>query len=271
MKFRLNERLVAAFAVLLIASLACSVGSPAATPAPIVIVVTATDSTDEVPAETPAGIDGSASATTNQELNIRGGPGTAYSVVGAVPGGTTVPVIGRNADGSWLQITHNGITGWISSGYTQTTGLDGVQVVSAPPPPTAVGPAPTTASGGGGGGAQTAPADSDIVTSLNIKDDTKTFNGVISFPDGDTSDRVYINVSGFDSIVSSGNVTLTAVCSGGSAKVSSVGNTTSGTPACNSTWVSFAGNDSNQITVRFYLDSGSSAYVNWTLIVSADN
>lgn len=153
-----------------------------------------------------------------------------------------------------------------------------IHVVVVAPSPTPPLPTQTTSSGSGGSGgsgAQTAPADSDIVTSLNIKNDTKTFNGVISYPDGDMSDRIYINVSGFDaSIGAGGNVTLTAVCSGtgaGNVKVTSVGNTTSGTPACNSTWVNFTGYDSNQITVRFYLDSGGSAYVNWTLIVSANN
>jgi hypothetical protein len=198
---------------LLLASLACSFGTPAATP--LVIVVTATEPPTDVP---PAATETSApTATTN--------------VVVILPSATR-------------------------------------------PNPTATTASGGGGGGGGGGGAQVAPADSDIVTALNIKNDTKTFNGVISYPDGDASDRVFINVSGFDSITTSGNVTLTATCSGtgvGAVKVSSVGNTTSGTPACNSTWVNFTGNESNQITVRFYLDSGGGAYVNWTLIVSANN
>jgi uncharacterized protein YraI len=272
MKLKIRKEFLAALAVLLIASLACSTGSPAATQTPVVIVVTATNPPDGMPTDSSSPDDGSASATTTAELAVRSGPGGDYPLIGSLPSGTTIPVIGKNADGSWLQVTYEGNTGWISAAYTETSNLDGVPVVSAPPMPATVSSPTQTTSGGGG--AQTAPSDSDIVTTLNIKSDNKTLNGVISYPSGDTIDQVYVNVSGFDSGTTSGNVTLTAVCSGegaGNAKVFFTGIVKSGTPACNSTWVTFVGNDNNQIFVRFYLDSGGSAYVNWTLILSANN
>ncbi|MEW6094064.1 MAG: hypothetical protein AB1531_08880 [Chloroflexota bacterium] len=208
MKRRSKVQFAAVLTILLVASLACGVGTTGDSSTPLVVVVTATN---------------------------------------------------PPADGM----------GTVTETSTPTPTTHDVVVV-----PTSTPPGPTLTIESGGGGAQTAPADSDIVASLNIKNDNQTFNGVISYPDGDTYDRIFINVTGFDSVTTSGNVTLTAVCTGtgvGNVKVTSVGNTTSGTPACNSTWVNFSGNDSNQITVRFYLDSGGDAYVNWTLVVSANN
>ena len=37
-------------------------------------------------------------------LNVRGGPGTAYAVVGQAKAGQTYPITGKSADGKWLVI-----------------------------------------------------------------------------------------------------------------------------------------------------------------------
>ncbi|MBN1967055.1 MAG: SH3 domain-containing protein, partial [Anaerolineae bacterium] len=59
----------------------------------------------------------------------------------------TYPVVGKTADGSWLQITVNNQTGWVSAQYVTVSGdLSRVPVVSpdvgggaaTPPPPTGV-------------------------------------------------------------------------------------------------------------------------------------
>lgn len=51
-------------------------------------------------------------------LNVRTGPGTAHSVITAVPAGTIVELIGRNSSSTWAKARlQNGIVGWMSAGY----------------------------------------------------------------------------------------------------------------------------------------------------------
>ena len=47
-------------------------------------------------------------------LNMRSGPGTAYGILASYRQGVVLDVIGRNQDGSWLQVvTPDGRTGWM--------------------------------------------------------------------------------------------------------------------------------------------------------------
>lgn len=51
-------------------------------------------------------------------LNVRSGAGTNYSVLTGVYYGTTLDVLGRNTDGTWLKIqTPSGVVGWVYSAY----------------------------------------------------------------------------------------------------------------------------------------------------------
>lgn len=74
--------------------------------------------------------DGAAAATTGrvnskEGLNVRSGPGTNYSVLIAIPNGTTVTVLEK--DGGWYKISYNGQTGYVSGDYliVQETGDSG--------------------------------------------------------------------------------------------------------------------------------------------------
>lgn len=284
--------------VIVLAAFACSLpggggdaASPTSTPEVVTIVVTATNPPEPTPTESSKGLTGP-TATTKQDLNVRGGPSTGFSITTFLPGGTTVPVIGKNDAGTWLLVAlDDGGSGWISTYYTDTTDLSGVPVVDAPPPPQASsgGSSGSGSSGGssgsggsgssggssgsGGSGGGGAPSDSDITTDINIKNDAKSFNGVISYPNGDSTDRVYVRAVGFDSTKHSGNIIFSLTCSGdgvANVKVQDVGNTTSGSPGCNKTWTNFFGNDSDRDTIKIYFNSGS-GNVNWTLVISANN
>jgi hypothetical protein len=46
-------------------------------------------------------------------LNLRGGPGTDYPVVGKLAEGDTIAITGRNEDSSWLQVESKDGTAWI--------------------------------------------------------------------------------------------------------------------------------------------------------------
>jgi peptidoglycan/xylan/chitin deacetylase (PgdA/CDA1 family) len=52
---------------------------------------------------------------TTDELNIRSGPGTTYSIVGVIPRGATVPVY--SVSGSWARVMYNGIRGYSHTAY----------------------------------------------------------------------------------------------------------------------------------------------------------
>lgn len=276
----LKNRLLLVLSVLAISAMACSLfGGGAATEAPATeepntIVVTATNPPAPTEAPQEAMEEVGATATARQNSNVRSGPGTGYNITGFIGEGESAPVIGQNGDGTWLLISQDGESGWVSSSLMDTTDLTGVPVVNVPPPsssgsggssPTSAAPT-ATSSGGGGGGGQPAPTDSHISTEVNIKDDTQTHSGVISYPDGDNLDQVHVRVVGFDSVTTSGNITYTLTCNG-----EGLANVQVHNGQCNDTWTEFYTDDSYQETIRVYLESGGSAYINWTLIISANN
>ena len=70
----------------------------------------------------------SLSATVNtgaRNLNVRAGPATSFGIVSALPNGTAVPAVARNADGSWVQIQlprNSEQIGWVSANYVNLSG-----------------------------------------------------------------------------------------------------------------------------------------------------
>jgi uncharacterized protein YgiM (DUF1202 family) len=87
------------------------------------------------------------SVTTRTGLNVRGGPGTDYPVIGRLVEGQTLPVTGRNAETTWWQVVYppgSNERGWVSGDgqFTTSSNTEGVPIVQAPPKPT---PAPPTA------------------------------------------------------------------------------------------------------------------------------
>lgn len=81
-----------------------------------------------------------------QGVNVRGGPGTNYSVVGFLNPGDQAPVTGRYSD--WWQIVHNDAPGWVFGGIVTAENVDDVPEVQPPPaptsPPATAAPAPTS-------------------------------------------------------------------------------------------------------------------------------
>lgn len=60
--------------------------------------------------------------TTTADLNVRTGPGTTYSIVGVAPAGTAVTPTGVTS-GSWVQITWQGASRWVSGNYLTGTSV----------------------------------------------------------------------------------------------------------------------------------------------------
>lgn len=63
-----------------------------------------------------------ATVTNADALNVRNGPGTNYDILQSIARNETYPVVGRNADNSWLQLNVNGLTGWSNSFYLTVNG-----------------------------------------------------------------------------------------------------------------------------------------------------
>ncbi len=81
---------------------------------------------------------------TNDFVNVRTGPDTAYDKLGELQKGQSAPVKGKSADGKWWQISYasgQGGVGWVIGDYVQAnTAANNVPVASAPPKPVVVVP-----------------------------------------------------------------------------------------------------------------------------------
>lgn len=81
------------------------------------------------------------------DLRVRGGPDARCPQIGTISPGATYTVEAKNADSSWLQITYNGNSGWVSRDYVRISDPSLMFVVpsvkigscsgrpSLPPPP----------------------------------------------------------------------------------------------------------------------------------------
>jgi len=109
--------------------------SPTAT-APAIILFTPTVPPTFTPEPTAAPQPGLQAVA---DVNVRGGPGTNYPVVGLLRAGDVAAVTGRSADNAWWQIIYpanSGSTGWVVNTYVQANAAaGGVPVAAAPAPP----------------------------------------------------------------------------------------------------------------------------------------
>ena len=67
--------------------------------------------------------------------NVRGGPGTNYTVVGRSSAGTVYEVTGKNSGGDWYRIQYDGEAAWVWAGLTDNRSLSVpiVETSTAPP------------------------------------------------------------------------------------------------------------------------------------------
>lgn len=76
---------------------------------------------------------------TPSSANLRGGPGTAYGVVGVVTADDALRVTGRSEDGTWLVVVApDGTEGWLAASLlaADSVDVDRLTAVAAPPVPT---------------------------------------------------------------------------------------------------------------------------------------
>lgn len=103
------------------------------------------------------------SYVTTANLNVRQGPGIGYALVTSIPNGTTVKATKQS--GTWVHVTYNGKSGYVSTGYLKQT----TTAPSAPVTPNA-----------GDGGAGNASFDYVVNTpSLNVRTSASTSSAII--------------------------------------------------------------------------------------------
>lgn len=123
-------------------SLLESAPQPEVTPSPTLVPTLAPPAG---PTATPA--PGQPQLTAAADLNIRSGPGTAYSILGLLKAGQTAVITGVSADGRWWQIEFSGVEngrGWVAAQFVSAQNSGNVPVAQAPALPTQTPqPAPT--------------------------------------------------------------------------------------------------------------------------------
>jgi uncharacterized protein YgiM (DUF1202 family) len=69
-------------------------------------------------------------------VNVRTGPGAQYNSIAVLGSGTTVTLIGRNADATWIKVRlSNGVEGWINADYLNTNvSVWALPIAETPPP-----------------------------------------------------------------------------------------------------------------------------------------
>jgi len=74
-------------------------------------------------------------SASENNINIRSGPSTDYNVIGTLSAGKSLPIIGRNADSSWWQVTTSNGDGWIAGFVVTVSNVDdSIPVIDVPPP-----------------------------------------------------------------------------------------------------------------------------------------
>lgn len=120
-----------------------------ATAAPTRVEASPTPTDTPAPSETPTPT-GPKALVKGQVMNVRAGPGTAFSVVASAKQGETLEVTARNEDQKWLEVRlPDGKTGWVSSSLVELNVPGGqialAEVIPTPPPsPTPALASPTS-------------------------------------------------------------------------------------------------------------------------------
>lgn len=71
------------------------------------------------------------------QINVRGGPGTEYPVIGVLIAGQQVPALGRSVGGDWIQIVYVGGPAGVAWVYSPLVNVSGsLRIIEPPPTPT---------------------------------------------------------------------------------------------------------------------------------------
>lgn len=75
-------------------------------------------------------------------MNVRGGPGINYNILGGANQGERFPITGKDPTGAWWEVDYNGQRGWLFGELVEVSNTEAV-AVAANIPPTPIPPPPT--------------------------------------------------------------------------------------------------------------------------------
>ena len=84
-------------------------------------VASGTEVSGESTRNSVSGLSGEVRTTTT----MRNGPGATYAILGTIPSGAVVSIVGRNADEAWLQVTYpagSQLRGWVPAAALNVSG-----------------------------------------------------------------------------------------------------------------------------------------------------
>jgi hypothetical protein len=229
-------------------------------------------------------------------VNIRRGPGTGYEVIGGLAPNGYLVVTGQN-NGWYTGPTANG-AGWVAGSVVSLAGpCNNLAFVNAPALPTATPlPQPTATTATNNPTATTTTNNPTATTTTNNPTATYTptedvqiaivdndhnlianrdsggqFSNDVSFPNGDTSDRIRLTIDGLTNQPPNSfrEMSILVVCSGVGAEHLSWGTGGPNSPTakkCNESLSTQHTNDSNQTYINVNLSSNG--YVQYTIIVT---
>lgn len=111
---------ILSFILLLLTGCNISIATP--TQAPLLPTQTSVIPTETQSTVEPGGVISLTACVEKYSLRVRSGPGTQYEALGGVPAGTCVAAGGRNQDASWIWVTFDDLSGWVTSEYLVING-----------------------------------------------------------------------------------------------------------------------------------------------------
>ena len=229
-------------------------------------------------------------------VNIRSGPGTDYEVIGGLPPNGYLIVTGQN-NGWYTGATANG-AGWVAGSVVTLSGpCNNLPFMNAPalpaatpipiattagvptnPTPTAVTNNPTATTTTNNPTPTYTPTEDVPIAApdgdYNLvidRDDGGQFSNDVSYPNGDTSDRIRITIDNLSNQPPNSyrEMSILVTCFGDGAENLSWGTGGPNSPTakkCNESLPATHTNDSNQTYVN--INMSGNGYVNYTIIVT---
>jgi uncharacterized protein YraI len=236
----------------------------------------------------------------DERVNVRRGPSRDYDPpVGSISPTGIYSVIGRNETSTWYLINYENDSGWVSAEVTRRGGDCRNLPLATYPPLNATLPAGTptatpTLSGTPSAtptlgasptptltptlAAQVAPADNDYNLNVDMGNTQGaitqgTISNVVSYPNGDTEDRVFFSTNNINNQGGSGTAVrqiFNFTCSGAGSEFIEFfsGGQTFG---CGDTYIIQAATaDSDTGSIRIRAVGGSATYVQWTVLMQVE-
>jgi len=140
-------------------------------------------------------------AIVQQQINVRSGPGTSFNSLGTLNAQDVVNLIGKDANGAWLQIefpqgSRPDGKGWVNAAFVQAKGVENIPIITEAGEAIGTGtptvilftPTPTVIPAWSDNDSQNNPVASVAFEPLGTH--TLIYSGDVSAPEGDSQDWI---------------------------------------------------------------------------------